>query len=162
MNCPHVIRARERKETEAILSESDALDLKWNRTFNKHSLTRINIPLDLPTWQHSHEVKSMWRSDSTARVANTVEQWKGSWILLAVTVGYHKSKDTGNPEAAVHQLVKDLVQVKAFKYEAGTEPHLKFLKFPSNLLRNFEYCDLHTWMNELLMTWEPIYELNRV
>lgn len=71
-------------------------------------------------------------------------------------------RSAGNPEAAVHQLIKDLVQVKAFKYEAGTEPHLKFLKFPSNLLRNFEYCDLHTWMNELLMTWEPIYELNRV
>ena len=47
---------------EAILSESDAHDLKWNRTFNKHGLPGMNIPLDLRTEQFNHDVKSMWKS----------------------------------------------------------------------------------------------------
>jgi len=47
---------------EAILSESDAHDLKWNRTFSKHGLPEMNILLDLQTEQFNHDVKSMWKS----------------------------------------------------------------------------------------------------
>lgn len=47
---------------EASLSKSDAHDLKWNRTFNKHGLPGMNIPVDLQTEQYNHEVKSMWNS----------------------------------------------------------------------------------------------------
>ena len=64
---------------EAILSETDAHDPKWNRTFNKHGLPGMNIPLDLRTKQFNHDVKSMWKSlaasineDSAVRIANTV------------------------------------------------------------------------------------------
>ena len=68
----------------------------------------------------------------------------------------------GNPEVAVHQLICDLMQISAFKHNPGRGGHPSFPKFSSNLLQNLDYRDLHTWMNGLIKTWEPIYELNRV
>lgn len=149
---------------EAILSKSDAHDLKWNRTFNKHGLPGINIPVDLQTEQYNHEVKSMWNSlganineDSAVRVANTVEPMeviqdsiRRDLRLLDIR-GY---RSPGNPEVAVLQVIKDLVQIDAFKQERTSI--LSFPEFSSNLLKSLYYRNLHTWMNELLTTWEPI------
>ena len=46
----------------AILPPSQALRLKWNRTFNESGLPGGNIPLDLQK-QHDHKViNSMWRN----------------------------------------------------------------------------------------------------
>jgi len=74
---------------EAILSETDAHDLQWNRTFNKHGLPGVNIPLDLQTEQFDHVVKSMWKSlaakineHSAARIANTVEPMEVGSLLI--------------------------------------------------------------------------------
>lgn len=149
---------------EAILFKSDAHDLKWNRTFNKHGLPGINIPVDLQTEQYNHEVKSMWNSlganineDSAVRVANTVEPMeviqdsiRRDLRLLDIR-GY---RSTGNPEDAVLQVIKDLVQIDAFKQERTSI--LSFPEFSSNLLKSLYNRNLHTWMNELLTTWEPI------
>ena len=157
---------------EAILSESDAHNLKWNRTFNKHGLPGMNIPLDLRTEQYNCAVKSMWRSlgsnineDSALRVANTVEPMEGILDAIRRDCGLPEIqgyRSAGNSEVPVLQVIRDLVEINAFKYEAGREGHPSFAKFPSSLLRNLDYRDLHTWMNDLLKTWETIYELNRV
>ena len=157
---------------EAILLESDAHNLKWNRTFNKHGLPGMNIPLDLRTEQYNCAVKSMWRSlgsnineDSALRVANTVEPMEGMLDAIRRDCGLPEIqgyRSAGNSEVPVLQVIRDLVEIKAFKYEAGREGHPSFAKFPSSLLRNLDYRDLHTWMNDLLKTWETIYELNRV
>lgn len=62
------------------------------------------------------------------------------------TPGY---RSAGNPEVAVLQLIKDLMQINAFKHEVGRKGHPSFPDFPSNLLRNLDYRNLHTWMNGL-------------
>lgn len=63
-------------------------------------------------------------------------------------------RSAGNPEDAVLQVIKDLVQIDAFKQERTSI--LSFPEFSSNLLKSLYYCNLHTWMNEPLTTWEPI------
>ena len=171
MKCAYVIVLYLAK-IEAILSESDAHDLKWNRTFSKHSLPEINTLLDLQTEQFNHDVKSMWKSlaanineDSAARIANTVEPMEVIQDSIRRDCGISDIRgyrSAGNPEVAVLQLIKDLVQIDAFKHEAGRKEHPSFPKFSSNLQKNLDYRNLHTWMIGLLTTWEPIYEINRV
>ena len=156
----------------AILSESDVHDLKWNRTFNKHGLPGMNIPLDLRTEQYNRDVKGMWKAlgasineDSAARVANTVEPMENIYDSIRIDLGLPEIRgyrSGGNPEVAVHQLICDLMQISAFKHNPGRGGHPSFPEFSSNLLQNLDYRDLHTWMNGLIKTWEPIYELNRV
>ena len=157
---------------KAILSESDAHDLKWNRTFNKHGLPGMNIPLDLRTEQYNRDVKGMWKAlganineDSAARVANTVEPMENIYDSIRIDLGLPEIRgyrSGGNPEVAVHQLICDLMQISAFKHNPGRGGHPSFPEFSSNLLQNLDYRDLHTWMNVLIKTWQPIYELNRV
>ena len=157
---------------EAILSEEEAHDLLWNRTFNKYGVRGKNIPLDLRMEQKNKGVKTMWRpllsnlsEDSAERVANTEEPMEDIRDSIkrdcgmAVIPGYRSS---GKPEVPVQHIVNDLMQIKAFQLEAGREGHPSFASFPSNLLHNIDYRDLHSWMNGLLKTWEPIYELNRL
>ena len=77
---------------------------------------------------------------------------------LPETPGYMSK---GNPEVAVLQIIKDLMQINAFRHEGGRKGHPSFPNFPFSLLRKLDYRDLHKWMKGLLKTWEPIYELNR-
>ena len=114
----------------------------------------------------------MWKSlaanineDSAARVANTVEPMEVIQDSIRRDCGLSEIRgyrSAGNPEVAVLQLIKGLVQIDAFKHAAGRKGHPSFPEFSSNLLNSLDYRNLHTWMNELLTTWEPIYELNRV
>ena len=60
---------------------------------------------------------------------------------------------TGQPEVAVEQIIKDLMQISAFKVELGRDGHPTFPDFPSNLLHALDYRELHSWMNGLLKTW---------
>ena len=114
----------------------------------------------------------MWRAlqanineVSPEKVANTVEPMEDirdsikKDCRLLETPGYRSS---GKPESAVIQIIQDLMQIRAFKHEVGREGHPSFPDFPSNLLRKIDYRDLHTWINGLIKTWEPIYELNRI
>ena len=138
---------------KAILSE-EAHRLKWNCSLNKCGIQGKNIPLDLKTEQFNKGVKSMWRElhpnineDSAARVANTVEPMEN--IIDSIkrdcdmleTPGY---RSLGKPEEVVVQIVKDLMQIKAFKHKAGREGHSTFPKFPANLLHKIDYQHLHT------------------
>ena len=154
-------------QLEAILSESDAHNLKWNRFFSKYGGKGANIPLDLRMEQYNKIVKTMWRSlganlteESASRLANTVEPVE--IILdrvdedcgLKATKGY---RSKGKPEEAVAQITKDLMQIKAFQHHPGREGHPSFPKFPSSLLNGLDYRDLREWMVDLFQTWEPIY-----
>ena len=133
---------------KATLSESDAHDLKWNRTFNKHGLPGMNIPLDLRTEQYNCDVKGMWKAlganineDSAARVANTVEPMENIYDSIRIDCGLPKIRgyrSGGNPEAAVHQLICDLMQISAFKHNPGRGGHPSFPEFSSNLLQNLD------------------------
>lgn len=156
----------------AILSEKDAHMLKWNRFFNKHGTRAGNIPLDLRMEQMNKIVKSMWRSlganlneSSAARLANTVDEME--CILNAVDkdceIGSSPGhRSNGNREAAVQQITKDLVKIDAFTYQKGRPGHPSFPKFPVSLLKGLNFRDLHSWMKELIQTWEPLYNLNKI
>lgn len=156
---------------EAILSEEEAHDLQWNRTFNKYGLPGRNIPLDLRMEQFNKDVKTMWRAllanineTSAERVANTVEPMENIMDSIKRDCGLEEIpgyRSTGKPEVAVVQIIQDLMQISAFKFEVGREGHPSFPDFSSNLLRDIDYRDLHRWMNGLVKTWEPIYESNR-
>ena len=114
----------------------------------------------------------MWKAlganineDSAARVANTVEPMENIYDSIRIDCGLPEIRgyrSGGNPEVTVHQLICDLMQISAFKHNPGRGGHPSFPEFSSNLLQNLDYHDLHTWMNGLIKTWEPIYELNRV
>ena len=92
---------------KAILLESDAHDLKWNRTFNKRCFPGMNIPLDLRTEQYNRDVKCMWKAlctnideDSAARVANTVEPMENIYDSITIDCGLPEIRgyrSGGNP-----------------------------------------------------------------
>ena len=155
----------------AILSKKEAHSLKWNRFFNKHGIKAGNIPLDLRMEQLNKIVKTMWRSrranlneTSAARLANTVDEMER--ILNSVdndcgiqsAVGY---RTQSNQFAAVQQITKDLLTIRAFTYQEGRQGHPSFPKFPCSLLGSLNFKDLHLWMVELIKTWEPLYDLNK-
>ena len=68
----------------------------------------------------------------------------------------------GKPEVAVAQITKDLTSIVVFRHQPGRVGHPSFSDFPSSLLKGLDYRDLHTWMKDLIKTWEPLYELNVV
>ena len=152
-----------------LLSEKGSHDLKWNRFFNRHGGRGKNIPLDLRMEQLNKIVKSMWKSlgsnineSSAERVANTVEPVE----LIIDRIDKDCQKKTcagrrteGNPTIAVEQIAKDLVKIDAFHFQPGRLGHPTFLAFPSNLLKQLDYRDLHTWMKEHIKLWETIYKL---
>lgn len=92
----------------------------WNRTFNKHDLPGMNIPLDLRTEQFNRDVQSMWKAlganineDSAARVPDTVEPMEKIQDSIRIDCGLPEItgyRFAGNPEVPVLQLIKDLVQ----------------------------------------------------
>ena len=127
----------------------------------------MNIPLDLRTEQFNRDVQSMWKAlganineTSAARVADTVEPMEKIQDSIRIDCGLPEItgyRSTGNPEVPVLQLIKDLVQINVFKYEAGREGHPSFPEVSSNLLHKLDYCDLHIWMKGLLLkTWESM------
>lgn len=156
---------------EVILSESNSHNLIWNRFFNKNGSIAGNIPLDLRMEQLNKIVKTMWRSlganlneESATRLANTTESMElileklDDDCQLSKLEGY---RSKGNPELAVAKITKDLMNIYAFRHQSGRRGHPSFPRFPSSLLEKLDYRDLHTWMTDLIKTWESIYELNR-
>lgn len=153
---------------EGILSEEDAHYLKWNRFFNKHGTKGGNIPLDLRMEQLNKIVKTMWRSlganineNSAARLANTVQPMEmvldsiGKDCSLTRSPGH---RSVGKPEAAVAQIVDDLIKIKAFRHQPGRKGHPSYPAFPRNILKSLDYRDLHSWMTGLIKTWEPLHQ----
>lgn len=152
-----------------LLSEKEAHNLKWNRFYNKHGIKGGKIPLDLRMEHINKDVKTMWKAldsnineKSAERVANTVEPVElimdsiDKDCGLSAKVGFRAQ---GNPEIAVEQVTKDLMQLRAFRHQSGRLGHPSFINFPSNLLKKLDYRDLHSWMTGLMKTWETVYKL---
>ena len=64
----------------ALLPESEACDLKWNRFHNKYGGKGNNIPLGLTKEQQNKVLKIMWKAlgsnltqESATRVAKTLD-----------------------------------------------------------------------------------------
>jgi hypothetical protein len=154
-------------QVSTLLSEKDAHNLKWNRFFNKYGRKGANLPLDLRMEQLNKCVNSMWRclganinEASAKRLARTTESIE--IILDGVDKecsiddadGYRSSIKS---KGAVEQIAKDLIQRQAFKHQPGRNGYLSFPRFPSNLLKNLDYRELHAWMSGLIKTWESCY-----
>jgi hypothetical protein len=144
--------------------------MKWNRFYNKHGTKGGNIPLDLRMEQLNKVVKTMWRAlganlneESAARLADTVEPLDLIMDAVDKDCNFDKGRgrrSSGKPEPAVQQVTKDLMQIKAFKMEVGRAGHESFPDFPSNLIWNLDYRDLHSWMKNLMNTWNTCYNTN--
>jgi uncharacterized FAD-dependent dehydrogenase len=104
--------------------------------------------------------------DSAARVANTLEPMEKIQDSVRIDRGLPETpgyRSAGYPEGAVLQVIKDLMQIsRSNQQQIGRKGHPSFQDFASNLLRNLDCRDLHSWMKGLFKTWKPIYELNRV
>lgn len=144
----------------AILSQSSAHEMKWNRSYNKHGGKSRNIPLDLRMEQLNKQLKTLWRGlgaslreKSAQRMASSLESLElviGSVDNDCNIIGHVGHRAKGNPEKAVHQVVKDLIDKDAFHYQSGREGHPSFPKFPSSLLHKLNYRDFHTWITGLI------------
>mgnify|MGYP002804038603 CR=1 FL=1 len=114
--------------------------------------------------QLNKQLETLWRGlganlteKSAQRVASSLESLE--LVIGSVDndcncthhVGYQAK---GNPEEAVQQLVKDLMEKDVFNYKSGREGHPSF---PSSLLHKLNFRDFHAWVTGLLKEWESIY-----
>ena len=155
-----------------LVSEKDALNLKWNRFFNKHGLKAGNIPLDLRMEHMNKVVKTMWKAlganlneNSAKRIAETIEPVELIMDSIDTDCGINattKFRSPGKPEDAVAQITQDLIEIDAFNFQPGRMGHPTFINFPSNsLVRKLDYRDLHSWIVEHMETWRSHYELRQ-
>lgn len=152
----------------AILPPSQALRLKWNRSFNGSGLPGQNIPLDLQKEHDNKDIKTMWRNlganldeHSAERTAGTLE----SRQLVYKSVDrdcdlkeQHFSRDNPKEEEAVHQIISDLLNNGVFMKKPGREGYSAFPKFKRDLIDSLDYRDLHKWMKEHIDLWGSIYQ----
>ncbi|CAB4028057.1 hypothetical protein AC249_AIPGENE16794 [Paramuricea clavata] len=116
-------------QIKAILSESEACDLKWNRFHNKFGGKGRNIPLDLKKEQQNKVLKTMWKGlgsnlseQSASRVAkalDSIEDLMSSIdtdCRLEKRQGRHSKKD---PEESVTQILGDLMKKQVFLLTPG-------------------------------------------
>ena len=152
----------------AILSESEARQLKWNRGFNKHGGKGKNIPLDQELEHRNKTVKTVWRGLGVNLTESNAQRMASGLELLDMLLksidddcklaANIKQRTKGKPEDAVMQIISDLMNKEAFIFKGGREGHPSFPKFHANLLHNIDYRDLHKWLSDLLKKWESIYE----
>lgn len=154
----------------ALLSKSEACQLKLNRFFNKHGGIGRNIPFDLELEHRNKVVKGVWRglgANLTENSAQRLARCSELLELLMTSVDVDctlsrgsKQRAQGRPEDAVQQITSDLMDKEVFVFKGGRDGHPSFPKFPSNLLHKLDYRDLHKWLSDLLKKWESIYEHN--
>ena len=70
---------------------------------------------------------------------------------------YDGYRSLEKPKGAVEQVPKDL-QIQAFRYRPGRNGHPLFRSFPSNLLQNLDYRELHSWISGLIKKWASLQE----
>ena len=145
------------------LTEQQANSFTWNRFYNHYGGKGKNISLDLRMEQLNKLLKSQLRAlgsnineTNAGRVANAIEGVElilGSIdkdCMLATRKGYRsKGKDTNT----VNQIVKDLIDKKVFMRLPERDGYPSFPNFPSNLVQNLDYKDLHSWMTNLIQRW---------
>ena len=151
----------------AILPPSQALRLKWNRTFNGSGLPGRNIPLDLQKEHDNKDIKTMWRNlganldeHNTERTAGTLESRQLVYRLNrdCDLKEQHFSRDNPKEEEAVHQIINDLLSNDVFSKKPGRDGYSAFPKFKRDLIDGLDYRDLHKWLKEHIDLWGSIYQ----
>jgi len=155
----------------AILPPSQALRLKWNRTYNVSGLPGRNIPLDLQKEHDNKDVKCMWRNlganldeHNAERTAGTLQSTQLVYQSVdrdCMVNEHHFARKIPNEEEAVNQITTDLLSNDVFKRTPGREGYASFPKFERNLLHNLDYRDLHKWLKEHIDLWGSIYQQER-
>ena len=114
-------------------------------------------------------VKTMWKAlgcnineTSAEKLADTVDLVE---LIIdgidcdcdkKVSIGHRAA---GNPEIALTQVISDLIKIRAFEYQKGRLGHPSFKDFPSNLLKNLDYHDFHSWKHMKICWKEAGYKL---
>ena len=152
----------------AILPPSQALQLKWNRTFNVSGLPGRNIPLDLQKEHDNKDIKEMWRNlganldeQNAERTAGTLESTQLIYQSIDRDCKFkedHYARRTPKEEEAVNQVIVDLLGNDAFKKTPGRQGYASFPKFEQNILHGLDYRDLHKWLREHIDLWGSIYQ----
>ena len=152
----------------AILSESEAYHLFWNRFFNGRGRKGKNIPLDLEMEFFNHILKSCLRmlggninETNAQRVARSLCLMKKTLNSVDCDVSLADKRGTHNLIAAqesVLQIVTDLTDGKAFSFQCGREGYAAFPDFQRDILNGIDYRDFFSWSRGLLKTWEAMYE----
>lgn len=152
----------------AILSESEAYHLFWNRFFNGRGRKGKNIPLDLEMEFFNHILKSCLRmlrgninETNAQRVARSLCLMKKTLNSVDCDISLADKRGTHNLIAAqesVLQIVTDLTDGKAFSFQSGREGYATFPDFQRDILNGIDYRDFFSWSRGLLKTWEAMYE----
>lgn len=152
----------------AILSESEAYHLFWNRFFNGKGRKGKNIPLDLMMEFFNQSVKSCLRmlgeninETNAQRVARSLSLMKKTLNSVDCDISMPDNRGTHNLIAAqesVSQIVTDLIAGKAFSFQSRREGYATFPDFQRDILKGIDYRDFFSWSRGLLKTWEVMYE----
>lgn len=113
----------------ALLSKSEACQLKLNHVFNKHGGIGRNIPFDLELEHRNKVVKGVWRglgANLTENSAQRLARCSELLELLMTSVDVDctlsrgsKQRAQGRPEDAVQQITSDLMDKEVFVFKGG-------------------------------------------
>jgi hypothetical protein len=150
-----------------LLPHEEAFTLKWNRFYNHHGGKGKNIPLDLRKEQQNCILKKMWKAlganldeKGATRTSESLELHE--MIISSIDQDCELLERKGhrsNPKKneAVVQIVSDLLEIEAFKFNSGREGYSTFPKFEANIV-SLDYRDLHKWIKDHLKLWQSIYK----
>ena len=123
----------------AILPPSQALQMKWNQTFNVSGLPGRNIPLDLQKQHDNRDIKCMWQNlganldeRNAERTAGTLESRQLIYQSIdrdCVVNVDHFARGIPKEEEAVNLITGDLISNDVFKKTPGREGYASFPKF---------------------------------
>ena len=152
----------------ALLPESLAFRLVWNRFFNISGKPGRNISLDHRMEMFIKLLKTFLKGlganlteESAQRVArclNTLEAIMDSLDEECHLLQRQKNRAVKGQEEAVSQIVEDLINTCAFNKVPGREGHPNFEKFSGNLIEKLDYRDYYSWIKEKLAVWAKVYE----
>ena len=152
----------------ALLPQSLAFRLVWNRFFNIMGKLGHNISLDHRMEMFIKLLKTFLKGlgsniteESAQRVArclNTLEA-----IMESLDKECHLNQKESNragkgQEEAVSQIVEDLINQSAFVKVPGRQGYPNFPKFSGNLIEKLDYRDFYSWIKDKLAAWSRVYE----
>jgi hypothetical protein len=143
----------------ALLSPRDSERFIWNRSINNAGGTGRNIALDLDT-EHSNNylkqaIKNLGPNLTEKSVTRICRAEKGTRsILQSLDENLHLISNSGKHstvslERDLSELVKRLVQVKAFHFqERNEEDHYTcFSNFKRDPFQDLDVSDVYKWIN---------------
>lgn len=152
----------------ALLSESQAFRLKWNRFCNAIGSLARNIPLDLQLEHDNNFVKAFLKALGSNVNEINAQRVSGSLnymttIMQTVDKDCKSHSRTGtvrggkDPAETVIQITDDLMKGNVFTECPQREGYKGFSKFSGNLTKKLDYRDLFHWIKDHLKTWGKIY-----